>query len=86
MNKAIYLTCRILHPVCTVKKFQKWTFKPNGRNATLECVIPSFAFPLRLTALALGDSYEVQASALFGFHGSDSAFAGRSDGERPFIH
>jgi len=75
LNKAIYLTCRILHPVCTVKKFQKWTFKPNGRNATLECVIPSFAFPLRLTALALGDSYEVQASALFGFHGSDSAFA-----------
>jgi hypothetical protein len=34
LNKAIYLTCRILHPVCTVKKFQKRTFKPNGRNAT----------------------------------------------------
>jgi hypothetical protein len=48
LNKAIYLTCRISHPVCTVKKFQKWTFKPNGRIATLECVIPSFAFSLRL--------------------------------------
>ena len=44
INKAIYLTCRILHPVCTVKKVQKWTFEPNGRNATLEFVFPCFAF------------------------------------------